>query len=63
MTNFEYITHMTIDCMAESLVKQMLVAVRSDCWMSLVDFTCYSTRGETIAHNKQWLLKETTFSI
>ena len=58
MTNFEYITHMTIDCMAESAVKQMLVTIRSDCWMSLIDWTFYPTREETIAHNKEWLQKE-----
>ena len=57
ISNYERIINMTMDEMALSGVKQLLVEVRNDCWMSLFDWTCYSTKQETIEHNKKWLEK------
>ena len=58
MTRWEQIKSMSIDEMAESVVKYMRILVRNGLYMSLLDTTAHDTKEQVIAHNKKFLESE-----
>lgn len=58
MTNYERIKNMSVEEMAEHSTRQMLKNIREDCWLSMIDWSCYRTKEEVIKHNIDWLLSK-----
>ncbi|MBQ3543449.1 MAG: hypothetical protein IJA34_00430 [Lachnospiraceae bacterium] len=57
MTNFDYITNMTLDELAEKAVKECKTATIY-VWMSLFTTAVFGTKKAAIEHNKRFLNME-----
>ncbi len=58
ITNYERIRNMSLEDLAEKATMKMLKNIRNDCWMSMIDWTFYSSKEETVKHNIRWLNSE-----
>lgn len=59
MTNHDRIRGMSLNELAESAVKEMVVTVNGEKWfMSMLDCTCHLKREDAVAYNKVWLERE-----